>query len=81
MTCRRIANKIVEILEKVFSAPKSFYISLYYFPFLWAIRLPIKVRYNTKICKLSGKILLNSCLCAKSREGGGDFGLRISGNF
>lgn len=62
MTYRRIVNKIAEILEKVFSMPKSLYISLHYFPFFQAIHLPIVVRYNTKIRNMSGKVLLNNNL-------------------
>lgn len=47
-------NKIVEY---ILSVPKSFYVSLKYFPFKDAIKLPIMVRYNTVLLGLKGKIV------------------------
>lgn len=45
------------MLEHIFSIPKSFYVSLKYFPFKEAIKLPIMVRYNTVLLGLKGKIV------------------------
>lgn len=45
------------MLEHIFSIPKSFYVSLKYFPFKEAIKLPIMVRYNTVLLGLNGKIV------------------------
>lgn len=43
-------------LEKILSIPKSFWVSLHFFSLKDAIKLPVVVRYNTKIQALSGTI-------------------------
>lgn len=40
-----------KILEHILSIPKSFYVSLKYFPLKDAVKLPIMVRYNTAILR------------------------------
>ena len=45
-------------IELFLSLPKSFYVGLRLFGFKKAIRLPIIVRYNTRIISLSGSVLL-----------------------
>ena len=45
--------------EKLFSIPKSFWVSIHYFPFKEAIKLPILVRYNTRLIAISGLIKIN----------------------
>lgn len=45
-----------KIFEHILSIPKSFYISLKYFPLKDAVKLPIMVRYNTVLLGLKGKI-------------------------
>lgn len=47
-------------LEKILSIPKSFWVSLHFFPLKDAIRLPILVRYNTKLNSLKGAVISNS---------------------
>ena len=44
--------------EKILSIPKSLWVSLHYFPFVDAIKLPIMVRYNTKLLRMGGKVVL-----------------------
>ena len=47
-------------LEKILSIPKSFWVSLHFFSFKDAIRLPVLVRYNAKIQSLKGTVRLAS---------------------
>lgn len=51
--------KIKSFIEKLSSIPKSMYVSLRLFPLTQAVRLPILVRYNTKIVSLNGLITVN----------------------
>lgn len=44
--------------EKILSIPKSLWVSLHYFPLVDAIKLPIMVRYNTKLLRMRGKVVL-----------------------
>ena len=44
-------------IELFRSIPKSFYLSLKYYPFKQALKLPILVRYNTRLVSLKGKII------------------------
>lgn len=44
-------------LELIRSIPKSLYLSLKYYSFKEALRLPILVRYNTRLVSLKGKII------------------------
>lgn len=46
--------------EKILSIPKSFFLSLKYFPLKDALKLPIFVRFNTRIRACSGSIETNS---------------------
>lgn len=46
--------------EKLLSIPKSFYLSLCYFPLREAVKLPVMVRYNTLILRHEGLIKVNS---------------------
>lgn len=48
------------LIEKILSLPKSLYVSLRFFPLVQAIRIPILVRYNTKLTSLSGLVKVNS---------------------
>lgn len=43
-------------IEKILSIPKSFWVSMHFFTLKDAIKLPILVRYNTKILTLKGEI-------------------------
>ena len=43
-------------IEKILSVPKSFWVSLHFFTLRDALKLPILVRYNTKIRSLRGEI-------------------------
>lgn len=54
-------------LDKILSIPKSLWVSLHFFPFKEAIKLPVLVRYNTKCKSLKGTIGLNSNGGGKSR--------------
>lgn len=45
--------------ESLLSLPKSIYVNLRLLPFKQAIRLPIKVRYNTILRSLSGKCIIS----------------------
>lgn len=45
-------------IEKILSIPKSFYVSLKLCGIKNAFKMPIKVRYNTQICSLRGKVIL-----------------------
>lgn len=45
--------------EKLISIPKSFWVSFHYFPFKEAIKLPILVRYNTRLLVVGGLIKIN----------------------
>lgn len=47
-------------LEKIISIPKSFWVSAHFFSLKEAIKLPILVRYNTKVQSLKGKVKINS---------------------
>lgn len=47
-------------IEKILSIPKSFWVSVHFFSFKDAIKLPVLVRYNTKIQSLTGNIKVNS---------------------
>ncbi|WP_278908486.1 acyltransferase [Leyella stercorea] len=44
-------------IEKMFSIPKSFWVSLHFFPLKDALKLPILVRYNTSLLSLKGKVV------------------------
>lgn len=50
-------------IEKILSIPKSFWVSLHFFPLKDALKLPVLVRYNTSLLSLKGKIIA---------QGGGD---------
>lgn len=45
-------------LDKILSIPMSLWVSLHFFPFKEAIKLPVLVRYNTKIKSLKGKVVI-----------------------
>lgn len=45
-----------QLFERILSIPKSLFVSLHYFPLKEALKLPIMVRYNCKLIKLSGCI-------------------------
>lgn len=47
------------LLEKILSIPKSFWVSIHYFPLMQALKLPILVRYNTVLLSLNGLIIVN----------------------
>lgn len=49
---------ISQILDYLFSLPKTVYFNLYYFPFSVAIRLPVLVSYKVKLSKVGGVIKL-----------------------
>lgn len=53
-------NRNIMTLEKILSIPKSFWVSLHFFSFKDAIRLPVLVRYNAKIQSLKGTVRLAS---------------------
>ena len=44
-------------IEKILSIPKSFWVSLHFFPLKDALKLPVLVRYNTSLLSLKGKII------------------------
>lgn len=46
-------------VEKLLSLPKSLYVGFRLFGFKDALRLPILVRYNTKLLSLNGLIKVN----------------------
>lgn len=46
------------LLEKLLSIPKSFWVSIHYFPLTEALKLPIMVRYNTCLLSVGGKIII-----------------------
>ena len=50
------------LIEKFMSLPKSLYVSMkfLFFPILQALRIPILVRYDTKLTILSGTVNFNS---------------------
>lgn len=48
------------LIEKILSLPKSLYVSMKFFPLVQAIRIPILVRYDTKLTSLSGTVKFNS---------------------
>lgn len=50
------------LLEKLLSIPKSFWVSIHYFPLTEALKLPIMVRYNTCLLSVGGKVII----CDKS---------------
>ena len=56
----RIKRKIKELFFEIISLPKSLYVCLRLLPFYQAIRIPILVRYNTRLYDLSGKVELNA---------------------
>lgn len=45
--------------EKLWSIPKSFWVCMHYFPLREAIKLPIVVRYNTKLIAMDGVVKIN----------------------
>lgn len=49
-------------LTYLLSIPKSFYVCLHYFSLLHALRLPIIVRYNTRLNALRGRIICHTSL-------------------
>lgn len=49
-----------QTIEKILSIPKSLYVSWKFFPLPQAIRIPILVRYNTKLVDLRGTVKINS---------------------
>lgn len=51
---------MTHLMEKLLSLPKSLYVSMKFFPLLQAIRIPILVRYNTKLTSLCGTVKCNS---------------------
>lgn len=53
------------LLEKLLSIPKSFWVSIHYFPLTEALKLPIMVRYNTCLLSVGREVII----CDKS--GGG----------
>lgn len=48
------------LIENILSLPKSLYVSMKFFPLVQAIRIPILVRYDTKLTSLSGTVKFNS---------------------
>lgn len=48
------------LIEKKLSLPKNLYVSMKFFPILQALRIPILVRYDTKLTSLSGTVKFNS---------------------
>ena len=46
----------MKLLEKILSVPKSLWVSLHLLPLKDAIKLPVFVRYNTKILSLKGNV-------------------------
>lgn len=64
-------------IEKILSIPKSFWVSMHFFTFKDAIKLPVLVRYNTKIQSLRGTIIINSggVKTAMLRIGFGEVGI------
>lgn len=49
-------SKIQQIIEKTISIQKSYYVCFRLLPFKEAIKLPLLIRYNTKLRRLDGKI-------------------------
>lgn len=48
-------------IEKILSIPKSFWVSLHFFGFKDAVKLPMFVRYNCVLKNLTGSVeILNS---------------------
>lgn len=68
-------NKISRLFEYVYSIPKSFYFCFRMLPFRQALRLPVLVRYNTKLSSLKGHIKLDSCRLGGGRIGFGNVGV------
>lgn len=56
---QQMISTINKFFEQILSFPKSFYISLCFFTFKDAIKLPIFVRYNTILRSLRGKIIIS----------------------
>lgn len=50
--------KVSTFLEYMLSAPKSFYVSANLLGFKRALRLPIVIRYNTKVLSLKGSVTI-----------------------
>lgn len=48
------------LAEKLFSLPKSLYVSMKLFPIHQAFRIPILVRFNTKLTCLTGNVKIKS---------------------
>lgn len=48
----------MNVLEKIFSLPKSLYFNLKVLPFWQACKLPILIKYNTHITSSSGRIII-----------------------
>lgn len=46
-------------LEKILSVPKSFWVSLHFFSFKEALKLPFFVRYNCVLKNLSGTVKIS----------------------
>lgn len=65
----------------ILSIPKSFYVCLHYFSFFQALRLPIIVRYNTRLKALRGRIICHVPLrTGLLKIGFGDVGIVDSHN-
>lgn len=73
----RIKRKIKELFFEIISLPKSLYVCLRLLPFSQAIRIPILVRYNTKLVDLSGR----ACLEGVCRYGRVKIGFTFNGIF
>ena len=65
-------------LEKLLSVPKSFWVSVHFFGFRDALKLPMLVRYNCRLVHLSGSIKVKS---GKTRFGMFHFGFGNVGIF
>lgn len=66
---------VKHIIERILSVPKSFWVSLHYFPFAEAVRLPICVRYNVILKSLKGTVTITPPYTGRLSIGFGDVGL------
>lgn len=67
--------KLSLLLEYIISLPKSLYVSLKLLPFKHAFRIPLLVRYNTKILSLDGSAFLSKYRTGVVRFGFGSVGI------
>ena len=67
------------LFEKLLSIPKSFYVSMHYFPLRHAVKLPVLVRHNVKLLSVGGRIILSDSV--KPRTGILSFGFGRVGVF